>query len=105
MDKPSNNKQRYKMKFTNQERQEKYEKYNSVLERDNLSEQTEEIIDLCIQNLEHEEALDNLRALRESKAISRDMYELTMRALFSKKQEIINQLTAIRNSSGNTIEA
>jgi hypothetical protein len=93
------------MKYSNQEREEKYKKYNQLLERDNLSEETEDILYLCIENLDHEEALDNMRALRNTKSISRDVYELTTKAIHSKKQEIIDKIVAIRTYNLDNIEA
>lgn len=93
------------MKYSIQEREEKYKKYNQLLERDNLSEETEDILYLCIENLDHEEALDNMRALRNTKSISRDVYELTTKAIHSKKQEIIDKIVAIRTYNLDNIEA
>ena len=93
------------MKYSNQEREEKYKKYNQLLERDNLSEETEDILYLCIENLDHEEALDNMRALRNTKSISRDVYELTTKAIHSKKQEIIDKIVAIRIDNLDNIQA
>lgn len=92
------------MTYTCTVRQERYNKYNALLERENITEETEEICDLCIQNLDYEEAIDNIKRLREAKQISRDVCELTLKSLYLQKQFVIDQLTQIKIKNLNKIE-
>jgi len=84
------------MKYTNTERQARYDKldqhYDRLLKMDDVDGLIKEF-EIQFEMLDLEETQAQIDKCKEEKIISRDVHEMTSRAIRFQKQSLINQLT------------
>lgn len=84
------------MKYTSTERQAQHDKldqhYDRLLEMDNVDSLIKEL-QIQFEILDLEETHAQIDKCREERTISRDVHEMTIRAIRFQKQSLINQLT------------
>ena len=86
------------MKYTSTERQAQHDKldqhYDRLLEMDNVDGLIKSF-QIQFEILDLEETQEQIDKCREERTISRDVHEMTSRAIRFQKQSLINQLTEL----------
>lgn len=86
------------MKYANTERQARYDKldqhYDRLLEMDDVDGLIKEF-EIQFEMLDLEETQSQIDKCREERTISRDVHEMTTRAIRYQKQSLVNQLDAM----------